>query len=306
MSGIVFPELSSKRAWTTGGERRRPFAPPMQVCPRIENGRASVKDRSARVGNVPARVGNVPAGVGNVPAGVENTPPKEDVAPSRREAGRSMGKVAAATAVWSLAHSALASRALKQAVQTIAGRRRYNTWYRPFYVAQSVASLAGLGWYARGLPDRTLYRARGKTATAFHVGQGATALYFLWTLYHVGIGRASGISNLVAGWDGRALLPDAEGQGPSPDGRGGLRITGPFRRTRHPLNVVAVPLLWLFPRMTAKLAAFNLVATLYFYIGSFHEETRLRAEYGRAYADYQAGDTPFYLPRLGAGRADFR
>ncbi len=48
--------------------------------------------------------------------------------------------------------------------------------------------------------------------------------------------------------------------------------------------------------MTANFAAFSLVTTLYFFLGSIREEARLRAAYGDDYADYQRSGVPFYMP----------
>ena len=73
-------------------------------------------------------------------------------------------------------------------------------------------------------------------------------------------------------------------------------MDGPFRYTRHPLNLAPLPVLWLNPVMTANLAVFNLAATVYFVAGSWHEEQRLRAAYGDAYEEYRRSGVPFYLP----------
>jgi protein-S-isoprenylcysteine O-methyltransferase Ste14 len=57
-----------------------------------------------------------------------------------------------------------------------------------------------------------------------------------------------------------------------------------------------VPALWLMPRMTVNLAAFNFVVTVYLIVGSVHEEERLRATYGQAYIDYQRSGINFFVP----------
>jgi methanethiol S-methyltransferase len=75
-----------------------------------------------------------------------------------------------------------------------------------------------------------------------------------------------------------------------------MRIAGPFRWSRHPLNFWPLPILWLHPRMTTNLLAFNAAATIYLVIGSVHEEARLRNAYGTDYIAYQQSEVPFYLP----------
>ena len=72
--------------------------------------------------------------------------------------------------------------------------------------------------------------------------------------------------------------------------------------SRHPLNFWMVPVIWLWPRMTVKMAAFNVAVTIYLIAGSRHEEARLRAAYGAAYARYQASGASFFLPSPGSAQ----
>jgi hypothetical protein len=52
---------------------------------------------------------------------------------------------------------ALASRATKQGVAYLLGQRGRNSFYPPFYLAQSVVTFGVLVAYIRRLPDRELY-----------------------------------------------------------------------------------------------------------------------------------------------------
>ena len=58
---------------------------------------------------------------------------------------RSMLKVAAATAVFGVAHSVLASRTAKRAAAETFGERNRNGLYRVFYIAQSARHLRAAG-----------------------------------------------------------------------------------------------------------------------------------------------------------------
>jgi protein-S-isoprenylcysteine O-methyltransferase Ste14 len=59
--------------------------------------------------------------------------------------------------------------------------------------------------------------------------------------------------------------------------------------------------IWFPPVLTVNLLVFNLLATLYFWLGSLHEERRLMAEFGDAYRQYQRTVPPFLpWPRPGA------
>jgi protein-S-isoprenylcysteine O-methyltransferase Ste14 len=74
-----------------------------------------------------------------------------------------------------------------------------------------------------------------------------------------------------------------------------LYVRGAFARSRHPLNLAAVPILWLNPRMTRNLATFSALATAYFWLGSWHEERRLLAAYDEPYRAYVNGGVPFFF-----------
>ena len=183
-----------------------------------------------------------------------------------------------------------------------ARRRARNGLYRPLYIAQSIAATAALAAYIRRQPDRELYQARGPLARLMHGGQVAGLAYMAWAAREVGLGRLTGLEGLAAWWAGEPEVPpESEAQGPALGDDGTMRATGPFRQSRHPLNLSPLPVLWLQPRMTANLLAFNLVATAYLVLGSRHEEARLHAAYGAAYEVAGASGVPFYLPRIQPG-----
>jgi methanethiol S-methyltransferase len=210
---------------------------------------------------------------------------------------KSIVKIVAATALFAGIHSLLASRAAKRVATEVLSERQRNALYRPFYNAQAVITFAALVLYGTRLPDRELYRVSGPLAGLMRFGQVISLLYLLDGTRQIGFLRFAGVPNLLAFLREETFVPpEPEGQGPIIDVNGEMKATGPFRASRHPLNFAMVPALWLMPRMTVNLAAFNFVVTAYLIVGSVHEEERLRAAYGQAYIDYQRSGVNFFVP----------
>lgn len=208
---------------------------------------------------------------------------------------RSTFKVAAATVAFVLVHSLLATGWVKALAADVFGRPAADAWYRPVYVAQTLALLGLLVLYVRRQPGRDLYRARGPLAWLMRAAQAAALVYAGWAVAHVGLDFMTGWDRAAAWVRGADVPPMPDGQGPVPGSDGTMRAAGPFAHTRHPLNWFLVPLLWLNPRMTTRLLAFNLVVTAYAVLGSVLLENRLLGTYGDAYRRYQER-VPFLGP----------
>lgn len=220
-------------------------------------------------------------------------------APAGSAVWPSVLKVAAATAAFALVHSFFSSRPAKRAAARLLGERGRCGLYRPFFMAQTALTLGALWAYVRPLPDRELYRIPGNWRWITCAAQAVTVGYALHAAWLIGFSHFSGLANLRAWLRGDETIPEEpEAQGPALRPDGTVRTEGPFRWSRHPLDLAPVLVLWLMPRMTVKLAAFNGVTTLYFYLGAFHEEARLRVAYGEAYAAYQQSGCPFFVPSL--------
>jgi hypothetical protein len=208
--------------------------------------------------------------------------------------GAGMLRVGLATALFGVAHSTLAGSWAKSGAQELFGPRAADGLYRPAYLLASVVLVGLLIWYARRQPGREIYRVCGGWAWLMRAGQLAALGAMGWAVLNVGIDFMAGWDNLVAWWAGAPQVPPMpDGQGPAPAGATML-ATGPFAYTRHPLNWLIVPLVWLNPRMTTRLFAFNVVATVYAVVGSLHIETHLLDAYGDAYRLYQQ-QVPFLL-----------
>ena len=207
-----------------------------------------------------------------------------------------MLKVMAATAIYGMLHSAVASLAAKRATAETFGPRNRDGLYRGFYIVQSLVTFGVLARYAWGQPNRELYRIRRPFAGLMHAGQVAAIVYATWAARQVGVRRITGMESFLA-WTGDGPVPaEPEAQGPALDDEGRRNPIGPFAWSRHPLNFVPVPIFWLWPRMTTNLLAFNVAATAYLVLGSIHEEARLRRVYGDGYESYTRSGVSFYMP----------
>lgn len=209
----------------------------------------------------------------------------------------SIAQAAGTTLAFCLVHSLLASRPAKEAAGRLLGEQRRNAWYRPLYVAVSVASAGWLFRHFKRLPDRTLYSVKGPPRALMQALQLGLVAYGALGVREIEPAKMLGLPGLKAWWTGADQVPPApEAQGPILGADGRMKATGPFRRLRHPLNALAVPVLWLMPRLTVNGLVFNLIATAYLYLGSWHEEVRLREAYGQAYDDYRSSGTAFFFP----------
>jgi methanethiol S-methyltransferase len=207
-------------------------------------------------------------------------------------------KTCLATLLYAAVHSFFASDWAKRSAANVVGPRIRNALYRPFYLAQSIATMVILVRYIRRQPSRELFQLKLGTAVAF---RGLQAAGFFWAIaaaYEVKFTEILGIRPLMALLR-RApnIAPEPEAQGPSFDGHN-MRAYGPFRWARHPLNLAPLPILWFNPSITTNLLAFNLMSTAYLVIGSLHEEIRLFNRYGQPYRVYQRSGVSFYLPQL--------
>ena len=211
---------------------------------------------------------------------------------------RGMIQAAGATAAFGVLHSMLASRAAKEAAAGLVGERNRDGLYRAFFNVQATVTTGMLVAYVARRPGRELYRVRGPARAAMHAGQAASLVMVVAAAHEVGMLRFGGLRSLAAWAAGGPVPPSPEAQGPAPNGEGRLEAGGPFRLSRHPTNFWALPVLWLWPRMTTPLLAFNVAATVYFVIGSKREEERLLEAYGAEYRRYVRSGVPFYVPAI--------
>jgi hypothetical protein len=77
-----------------------------------------------------------------------------------------------------------------------------------------------------------------------------------------------------------------------------LVVSGPYSVVRHPLYSSLIALIWLHPDLTVDRLLFNILWTVWIYIGTTLEEKDLLRDFGEAYSEYQQ-TTPMLIPFSG-------
>ena len=192
----------------------------------------------------------------------------------------------AAFLLWALTHSVTASNWFKQWIRSFAGEQFYQGWYRAIYNLLSVISIFPI--FVIGsllLPNAVVWQISQPWAFAFYVVQGFALIGLAISLWQTGIMRFLGLSQVFRYLEGSRKMP----------AQPLLVTTGVYRRVRHPLYFFTLLLIWFFPMMTLQLLLFNLASTVYFLVGSIHEERRLLSQFGDQYESYRKS-TPRIIP----------
>ena len=172
---------------------------------------------------------------------------------------------------YALIHSLLASFPVKGWARRAFGDGA-DRWYRVAYNIFAVVTLLPLFPLLAVLPDQTLYVVPAPWRWLMIGGQAYAVAGLVRALRQTGISHFLGLSQLAAA---------------QPAETGPLQVSGFYRCVRHPLYSFGLLFIWLTPAMTVNLLTVNVAMSIYLYIGSIHEEHRLRLEFGAAYEDYQ-------------------
>ncbi len=209
--------------------------------------------------------------------------------------GRTVRFVTAATMLFALSHSLLASDWMKSQVEALFGRRVRDGLYRFLYMGITYASLGLMVRAFSRLPDRIVYRVPQPWSLLMRVGQGLGVWLILDSNRRMGIGRFTGLSGVLALLTGQKPQREPPAQGPLLEDDGERSVGGSFRWSRHPANLGPTLVVCLQPTMGVRLLTFAIVGSLYSFFGSILEERRARAAYPERYDAYRAR-TPFFFP----------
>jgi protein-S-isoprenylcysteine O-methyltransferase Ste14 len=221
-------------------------------------------------------------------------PSMSDETKDKKAAWEGAVKIGAATGIWAITHSILADDKVKEWISHFVGEERRVAFYRMSYNLLALLSFGALLLYIARQPRRIIYEAKGKVKWLFHAAQFASLCYGAWAALQLPVMHFSGLPHLWAYLSGKKMPREAIAQGPTVLEDDSLRVTGPFRWSRHPLNLAPLGVFWFWPTMTSKRLAFNIVATIYNLYGSVREEKHLSRATPQ-YRSYQES-VPYFLP----------
>ncbi|MCO6450251.1 MAG: isoprenylcysteine carboxylmethyltransferase family protein [Caldilineales bacterium] len=182
-------------------------------------------------------------------------------------------------AIWALLHSVLAMDAIKQWSERRLGQMAAR-WYRLAYNFLAVFTFLPLLPLLALLPERTMYAIPQPWNWLFRLVQLAGAVLFIVALWQTDLAEFVGLRQVASGTTTNTAM---------------LRVRGLQKWVRHPLYTTSLMVLWFVSVMTLSWLVACMLTTLYFYVGSIHEERRLVREFGQPYNDYRER-TPRLFP----------
>lgn len=185
---------------------------------------------------------------------------------------------------FSLIHSITADKRFKNWVAKIFGERFRHGWYRLFYNAVSVISLAPLFLYMADIA-MPIYSVPAWLVPIFLIIQLIGVIGLVISILQIDWMRFAGFKQAYAYLAGKPLPLEEEP----------LQTKGLYAFVRHPLYLFSLLFLWFAPTMTHTGLMFNILATLYFVFGSIVEEKRMISYYGEIYTTYRR-DVPWLIP----------
>ena len=180
---------------------------------------------------------------------------------------------------WALLHSLLASLRAKKLAGRLFGETA-RRWYRLGFVLTAIVTLIPLLLMILSLPDTPLYTVAAPWRWVMVAAQLASLVLLGWTILSTDALEFLGIKQLRR-----------------PSRRSKLTTRGLYRYSRHPMYFASMLVMWLSPAMSVNLLTLYALISIYFIVGSYHEEQLLMNQFGPAYEDYR-NKVPRFFPGL--------
>jgi len=184
-------------------------------------------------------------------------------------------------AAWGCLHSWLASLEVKACARRIFSKV-IDGFYRLIFIGIAVLTLLPILAMVIFLPSHLVWRIPTPWIYGTVAIQVLCILGLLVTIFRTDVWAFIGFRQI--------RHPEVENEKP-------LVITGMYKVVRHPLYLLTMILMWLFPYMTDLVLAFIIAGTAYFLIGSIPEEAKMLKHYGETYRQYK-DEVPRIIPRI--------
>lgn len=195
---------------------------------------------------------------------------------------------AAGFILWALVHSLTAARSVKAFFRRQMGERAYEGLYRFLYnLFAAITFVPVLYLLATKVQATVLWALPWPYTLVALFIQLMGLIGLVLAFWQTDVWEFAGLRQAVRYLQGKAelTLPPR------------LVTSGMYAYVRHPLYFFSLLVIWFSPIMTFNGLVFDLLATLYFWVGSSYEERRLAAYFGEAYRRYQE-EVPRLLPRF--------
>lgn len=187
-----------------------------------------------------------------------------------------------AMVLWAVLHSLTAANWFKELMGELMGKQAARRYYRLLYNVVSGVTFLPVMAVVALLPDRGIYTLPGWVLFITVPIQLAALLLLVITVIQVDAWHFIGLRQLS-----ETVTQQKQSGTNETKSTEQLVVTGMYAWVRHPLYTLSMVVLWLAPIMTVNALTFNLMVTLYFYIGSMFEERKLVREYGEVYVAHQ-------------------
>lgn len=184
--------------------------------------------------------------------------------------------------IWEIIHSLLASHTVKNNIYSFLGQE-FHRYYRISYNLISFLSLVPVVFIVLSAPEMVIYAIPFPWFLLNLLVEGILSLILIAGIIQTGISEFIGVKQLTETINSTSTNST------------NLVTGGMYKYVRHPLYLIGLLIIWIFPVMSASLFVINISLTIYIFIGAYLEEKKLVSDFGQKYVEY-IRTTPQFIP----------